>query len=195
MVNNMNLGFKKTTLSGDEYCDIYADIILEYYRRIISDDKIFVPLKITKQKQEEFSIELSLLLLVIAMRAYELENNRRVIADFVKGKTCESLCSKLFDYDDDSGYLELFNARYTMFEELSSIKDTKVSVDNQLLGMARYFISQFSNEKKEEKNKDVIIALNEQLSEFYAIVHKLAFNSMLKKSSALVGKYDFIVMQ
>lgn len=193
----MAFGFKKTVLSGDEYCDVYADIILEYYRRIISDDKIFVALKIPQQREEEFSIELSLLLLVIAMRIYELENPRKIIADFVKGKVSDSVCSKLFKHgkDNTNDYLNAFNNRYSLFEEITPIKDTKISNDNQLLGMTRYLISKFSSEKKEEKNKDVIIALNEQLNEFFAIIQKLAFNSMLKKTSALVGKYDFVIIQ
>lgn len=186
---------EKITISGDEFSEIIAELIHEYYNRIISDDKIFLGLKLDNMQKNEFSIELSIILSVIALRLFKVRHTNKTLNGITMQRILEKNENDIFKFrkdDEREKYEELYDQRYNMFSELIPEQKSSYEIRSQFLGFTRYLISLFSD-KKEDDNKEIIQKASTYIVEFGDIVSRLLANSRLKALSAWSGKYQFLV--
>lgn len=186
---------EKITISGDEFSEIIAELIHEYYNRIISDDKIFLGLKLDNMQKNEFSIELSIILSVIALRLFKVRHTNKTLNGITMQRILEKNENDIFKFrkdDEREKYEELYDQRYNMFSELIPEQKSSYEIRSQLLGFTRYLVSLFSD-KKEDDNKEIIQKASTYIVEFGDIVSRLLANSRLKALSAWSGKYQFLV--
>lgn len=186
----------KITITGEEFSDIVAEIIHDYYNRIISDDNVFLSLKLQGPKVNEFSVELSIILTVIAMRLFSVRHHSEVLQGRTVYRILEKNEEDIFKLknkeNEKEKYGELYNEKYNMFLELIPNQKSSYSIRSQWLGFSRYLISQFSS-KTEDENKEIITKISTYIVEFGDIVSRLFANSHLKVTSAWTGKYEFVV--
>ena len=184
----------KITITGEEYSDIVAEIIHDYYNRIISDDNIFLALKLSGSKINEFSVDLSIMLTIIAMRLFSVRHHNQALQGRTVFRILEKNEQDIFKLNEKEKekYGEVYNEKYNMFSELIPSQKSSYSIRSQWLGFSRYLISQYSD-KTEDENKKIITKISEYIVEFGDIVSRLFANSRLKVSSAWTGKYAFVV--
>ena len=185
---------QKVTISGEEYCDILGDILHEYFNRIISDDEIFLALGLDSGNMQKFAIELSIVLGVMAVRLFGLKHNNDGLKGFTRANIMTKIEENIFDFDgkEKDNYEDLFDQRYNMFASLISTEKSSYDVRSSFLGFARFLISQFSD-KQEDENKEIIQKASSHIVEYGEIVSRFIANSRIKTTSALTGKYEFII--
>lgn len=185
---------QKVTISGEEYCDLLADFIHEYYNRIISDDEVFLALKLDKPSETKFTLELSIVLGIISLRLFSIKHNNDGLKAFTRARILEKIEHDIFDFNgkDKDNYEDLFDQRFNMFFKLIPEQKSSYEVRSQFLGFSRYMISQFSN-KTEDENKDIITKISTHIVEFGDVTSRYMANSKIKVSSALTGKYEYVI--
>lgn len=185
---------QKITISGDEFADVIEELVHEYYNRIISDDEVYLALNLKNEKKNVFSLELSIVLSIIAIRLFSIRHNNINLKAYARERILKKNETDIFKFkeDDINTYEELFDKRYNMFSELIPEQKSSFEIRSQLLGFTRYLISQFSD-KPEDDNKEIITKCSTYIVEFGDIISRLIANSRLKVTSAWTGKYEFIV--
>lgn len=185
---------QKITISGYELADVIEELVHEYYNRIISDDEVYLALNLKNEKKNEFSLELSIVLSIIAIRLFSIRHNNANLKTYVRERILKKNETDIFKFkeDDINTYEELFDKRYNMFSELIPEQKSSFEIRSQLLGFTRYLISQFSD-KPEDDNKEIITKCSTYIVEFGDIISRLIANSRLKVTSAWTGKYEFVV--
>lgn len=184
----------KITISGEDYIEVVSDLIHEYFNRVISDDEIFVGLGLKDATANEFSIELSLVLSVIATRLFSIKHNNINLQGYARKLILEKNAKNIFKFNkkEEENYEDLYDQRYNMFLELIPKQKSSFEVRSQLLGFTRYLISKFSN-KNEDDNKEIITKASTYIVEYGDIISRYFANSRLKVGSAWRGKYEFII--
>lgn len=182
-------------LSFDEYADVWQNLVNEFYCRSLSDGKLSDMLLSSGDMNARFSIELSTVILVIAM----LKWNEKQIHSKVKNSVMETVVMSFYknlipDAQDDNikECIDFFNLKYGMFSEIFNRIDSKNKQKNKtmIVGLARYLVAQVSPDEK--SNFEVIESLSILLFEAEAAFAKLAKNTF-QDSIGLPGKPKFII--
>ena len=185
---------QKVTITGEEYCEILGDILHEYYNRIISDDEVFLEFGLDRKNSSKFAIELSIILGVMALRLFGLKHSNDGLKAFTRMHILTRVEDTIFDFNgkEKDNYEDLFDQRYNMFVSLIAEQKTSYDVRSSFLGFARFLVAQFST-KEEDDNKEVIQKTSAHIVEYGEIISRFISKSRIKTSSALSGKYEFVV--
>ena len=187
----------KLLLNFGEYADTWVKLVQEYYQRAVSNDEIYTPLELKEEGAMRFSMELGSVLLVIAMRAWRKKRIQKDgVTELVEQAVIEKTYRAIFAEDDEtlSACKEFYEARYRMFDQLApNVAKGEKQIRSNLIGFARYVISQ-SSDKTEEENVAVIERLSVLLIAAAASFKRLTDNSTLDPNTVF-GKPKFIVQK
>jgi hypothetical protein len=186
----------KLLLNFKEYVETWVALIQEYHQRGVSDDGIFTALDLGREAAMRFSMELSSMLLVIAMRAWNAKRIKEEMKSLVAQAVVEKTYRAVFAQDEEtlSACKEFYQMRYGMFAELApdDVKSEK-QIRAQLIGFARYVVAQCS-ERPEEENTQVIERLSVLLIAAAGSFKRLTNNST-PDLNTVFGKPRFIVQK
>jgi hypothetical protein len=186
----------KLLLNFNEFTDTWGKLVKEYYQRGVSNDDIFAALELTDEGGMRFSMELASVLLVIAMRAWKKKRIKDEVKKQVEDAVVEKTYRAVFAEDDEtlSACKEFYEARYRMFAELApnSEKNEK-QIRNNLIGFARYVVSQCS-ERSEQENTAIIEKLSVLLIAAAGSFKRLT-DSSTPDPNTVFGKPRFIVQK
>ena len=187
----------KLLLTFNEFADTWVKLVQEYYQRAVSNDEIYTPLELKEEGAMRFSMELGSVLLVIAMRAWRKKRIQKDgVTELVEQAVIEKTYRAIFAEDDEtlSACKEFYEARYRMFDQLApNVAKGEKQIRSNLIGFARYVISQ-SSDKTEEENVAVIERLSVLLIAAAASFKRLTDNSTLDPNTVF-GKPKFIVQK
>jgi hypothetical protein len=186
----------KLQLNFNEYIDTWVKLVREYYQRGVSNDEIYTALELTEENAMRFSMELVTILLVIAMRTWNIKRMKDEVKKTVEQAVVEKGYRAVFAEDDETlaACRDFFEARYRMFDQIApnSAKNEK-QIRRNLIGFARYVVAQCST-RGEEENAQIIERLSVLLIAAAGSFKRLTDNST-QDPNAVFGKPKFIVQK
>jgi hypothetical protein len=186
----------KLQLNFNEYIDTWVKLVREYYQRGVSNDEIYTALELTEENAMRFSMELVTILLVIAMRTWNIKRMKDEVKKTVEQAVVEKGYRAVFAEDDETlaACRDFFEARYRMFDQIApnSAKNEK-QIRRNLIGFARYVVAQCSA-RGEEENAQIIERLSVLLIAAAGSFKRLTDNST-QDPNAVFGKPKFIVQK
>lgn len=185
-------------LKYEEYVDTWTGIIRAFYERIISDDAVFSALGPDREHAARFSMELSTVLLVMAMRAWKGREFKPEAQQKVEGSVVRGVYRELLAQDEEtlSACCDFYMDRSQMFRELAPLSAAKdeQALRTQMIGFARYAAAQ-SSQRTEKENAGAIEALSVHLLEAQGAFARLTKNTTLDGNSLFGKNMRFIVCQ
>ncbi len=189
----------KLQLTFDEFIQTWRALILEYYSRALDPGLTDRELELKEEGVLRYSMELSAILLSIALRAWNArkqisEQIRRQVSDAV----VDSFYEKLFDreyQENRAEYAAYFKSRYERFLQICpniADKDERKR-QAELIGLARYLVAQVSK-KPEQENAQAIEQLGIVFFSAAPVFLAMASNSA-PDVGTIMGKPKFIVQK
>jgi len=188
------------SLKLDEYVDTWCSVIEDFYRQIVSDDKVFLPLTETKEAEYKLSYEIRTVLLLLAMKMFKSTSMNERAKLTVEDKVVDGVYRVIVPEDEEvlEQSKEYYRNRYEMFEEVDvyssndSKKEAKQAVRDDMIGYARYVISNVTD-KPEADLKDTITALSVHLMKAANTFAYFSNNTTLDGNGLLLRRYKFYV--
>ena len=188
-------------LNTKEYIEAWEAIIEDFYKRIISDDAIYLPLELEGEKAYQFSFELATVLLVIVLRCIKPSGLYKGAKEKVEELVVEEVYKNLIGNSQETIDMgkKYYQKQYAMFDELihQDAKDKRQQTQQmhtEFTGYARYLISTVTS-KPEHQYKDVIKNISVYLIEEGTVFAKLVNNTAVDGNSIVFKNYKFLVKQ
>lgn len=188
-------------LSLREYVDAWGGIAFEHYQQAVSDEALFEALQLNEEQSSRFPLEYGTTLLVIAALSFKFKP--KLTTDKYRVKLQERIADNLFlriVSNADEETLEqcrtYFFSKLAIFERfcVGIYSKTPSARRKDVVGFARYFLSQLGVELDEERQIKALERLGVLLTLANESFLKLVANSA-QDAVRFDGKPSFVVQK